>query len=61
MAGHLSFLVCAIFLYVQHASSQVTTSASAVAPTFTGQAVQAYVYPPLTVTGQFPWYVRHDI
>lgn len=55
MAGRLSFWIGAISLYSQYVSGQATTSASAVVPTFSGQLIPAHVYPPLTVTGQFPW------
>ena len=55
MAGRLSFLLCAIYLYAQNVSGQVTTNASAVVSTGSAQLVPAHVYPPLTVTGQFPW------
>lgn len=58
MAWGLPFLVCIIYIYAQYVSGQATTSASAVASTITGPApVGAYVYPPLTVTGNFPWRV----
>ena len=57
MAGRHSILACALVLYAQYVPGQVTTSASAVAPTFSGQTVPAYVYPSLPVTGQFSWYV----
>lgn len=57
MAGSLSFLVCAISFYAQYVSGQVSASASAAVSTFNGQLVPAHVYPPLTVTGKFPWYV----
>lgn len=55
MVGCLSLLVGATSLYAQYVSGHVTTSASAVVSSVNGENVPAHVYPPLTVTGQFPW------